>query len=109
MYASLKLKKNYIKLKHFHFRVGKEETRQNNIISKEGEINNTTSNYTNSSYAGSIRDESNEDRLIDIYIFTGITIATIVITLSRSFLFFNVIINNCIQYYENNNFFFFFL
>lgn len=31
-----------------------------------------------------------DERLIDIYIFTGLTVATIVITLARSFLFFNV-------------------
>lgn len=33
---------------------------------------------------------TNDERLIDIYIFTGITVATIAITLTRSFLFFNV-------------------
>lgn len=31
-----------------------------------------------------------DDRLIDIYIFTGIIVATVVITLCRSFLFFSV-------------------
>lgn len=37
-----------------------------------------------------ISDELMEHRLYDIYIFTGITILTILITLTRSFLFFNV-------------------
>lgn len=31
-----------------------------------------------------------EDRLIDIYVFTGIVVATILVTLCRSFLFFSV-------------------
>lgn len=38
----------------------------------------------------SISDALMEDRLFDIYIFTGITLLTILITLTRSFLFFNV-------------------
>ncbi|KAJ6635777.1 putative multidrug resistance-associated protein lethal [Pseudolycoriella hygida] len=36
------------------------------------------------------RNLEDESRMIDIYIFTGITIATVVITLSRSFLFFTL-------------------
>lgn len=35
-------------------------------------------------------DELSTKNLNDIYIFTGITVATIVLTLGRSFMFFNV-------------------
>ncbi|KAG4069579.1 hypothetical protein HA402_006945 [Bradysia odoriphaga] len=89
------------------FWVTKEERRQEEIVADSRMFNTSSvtsdSLYTETTTVGpdvgffskflaeiGLRNLENEDRMIDIYIFSAITVATVVITLSRSFLFFSL-------------------
>lgn len=66
-------------------RVSKEEFRQEEIAElKWNETNATIPANEN------FEVDVSWDRLVDIYIFTAIIVATILVTLSRSFIFFSV-------------------
>ena len=76
--------------------VAKEE---NNVVPRSEEISNFTARFTETiednnatilEKAMRIFEEVAYDRNIDIYIFSALTVGTVLITLSRSFMFFNV-------------------
>lgn len=69
----------------FIIRVSKEEFRQEEIAEEKWNDTNAVIPDNESFHV-----DVDADRLIDIYIFTAIIVATILITLSRSFIFFSV-------------------
>lgn len=67
----------------FNYRVNKEEENLEQVTSPKNEHDNIFVRYARQL-------AHNDERLMYIYVFTGIIITTVIITLFRSFLFFNV-------------------